>query len=199
MGLGKFGIHPIFQIATEMRKSYTSLMNKIKRYASITLMLLVFSCLANGETFGDFEYEIKNSEAILTAYKGKELNVTIPASIKDVPVTAIGTACFKNNSTITKATIPQNINVIGDSAFQNCKNVQEIQIAEGVVSLGHAAFNGCINVKKVRIPKSVTWIGSHVFTGCTALVEVEIALKVLNMGDKIFTDCSSLEKVVIIK
>jgi hypothetical protein len=173
-------------------------MKILKSFASISLALFVFNCLANGETFADFEYEIKNGEAILTAYKGKELKVTIPSSIKDVPVTGIGTACFKNNSTLTKVTIPQNINVIGDSAFQNCKAVQEIQIAEGVVSLGHAVFNGCINVKKVRIPKSVTWIGSHVFTGCTSLVEVEISLKVLNMGDKIFTDCSSLEKVLII-
>ena len=183
----------------EELRSYTNLMFNIKSHAIMTVVLFVFSCLANAETFGDFEYDTKNGEATLTAYKGKELSVTIPASIKDVPVTGIGTACFKNNSTITKATIPQNINVIGDSAFQNCKNVQEIQIAEGVVSLGHAVFNGCINVKKVRIPKSVTWIGSHVFTGCTSLVEVEIPLKVLNMGDKIFTDCSSLEKVLIIK
>ena len=72
-----------------------------------------------GEKDG-FEYEIVDDKITITKYNGSVEEVTIPETINNIPVTAIGAEAFKDNETMTDVIILLNVETIGDDAFAGC-------------------------------------------------------------------------------
>jgi hypothetical protein len=130
-----------------------------------------------------FQYEVSNGGVTITDYVGSAKNVSIPARINGLPVTAIGLSAFwdkrltsvtignsvtiiENNAflgnRLTSVTIPNSVIYIGDSAFGS-NHLTSVTIGNGVTYIGESAFN-FNQLTSVTIPNSVTEIGSAAFT-----------------------------------
>ena len=68
--------------------------------------------------YGDYRYTVENDEVTITQYTGNDAEVTVPGSIKGMPVVAIDS-----------------------SAFHHCDNMRSVTIPDCVVSIGCLAFS----------------------------------------------------------
>ena len=149
-----------------------------------------------------FEANTDNTAYTVTGYtvNGEKdptsVSLTIPATYKDIPVTAIGAQAFQYCTELTSIEIPDSVTSIGASAFEYCTSLTSVTIHEGVESIGASAFIGC-GLTSVTIPKSVTSIGEGAFAECTALTSVTIHEGVTSIGNYAFFYCSNLTSVTI--
>ncbi len=87
-----------------------------------------------------------------SAYSGE---ITIPASISELPVTAIGSSAFSNCDSITKITIPATVTSIKDEeystvGFHTCDNLESIVVDEA--NGNYSSENGVLyNKDKTKI------------------------------------------------
>jgi hypothetical protein len=116
-------------------------------------LLLTLAWLLPGTSLAQFTYTTNagGTNLTITGYTGPGGVVTIPLTINGLPVTAIGSSSFLNNTSLTSVTIPN-----------------------GVVSIGSLAFRSCTNLMNATIPSSVTSIGSYVFLGCASLTNITV-------------------------
>ena len=107
-------------------------------------------------TSGSYKYEIvDNQYVVITQYTGSSATVSIPKTIKNLPVKEIGNHAFIGG-----------IDFADDIIILENTKLVEVTIPKGVVKIGSEAFSNCINLKKVSMPDSVTEIGSHAFRDC---------------------------------
>ncbi|MBQ8229891.1 MAG: leucine-rich repeat domain-containing protein [Clostridia bacterium] len=77
------------------------------------------------------------------------LDIVIPATYNEFPVTEIGTQAFggEGGRYLTSVTIPDSITSIDDSAFIGCNSLTTISIPNSVVHIGNNAFDGCYSLQ----------------------------------------------------
>ncbi len=126
-------------------------------------------------------------------------DITIPAEIGGLPVTAIGNNAFQGCTGLTSVTIKgNNLKTIGTEAFRKCTGLKTVTIPSSVTSIGDKAFCECAGLEgTVTIPSGVTVIGESVFGGCAKLTGVTIPEGVTSIGDGAFGYCSSLSTITI--
>ncbi|MEZ3447449.1 MAG: leucine-rich repeat domain-containing protein [Lachnospiraceae bacterium] len=140
---------------------------------------------------------------LITKYKGKCAEVTVPERIGRSIVTAVGGTSFGRSflkvlvDQKLKVTLPKSLRYIFGFAFQRLKGLEEIQIPDGVEIIGHYAFDGCFRLRNITIPDSVKEISDHAFNGCSLLEHITIPAQTKTIGSMAFASCSSLESVTI--
>lgn len=73
-----------------------------------------------------FAAPIPKKTVTITKYTGTESTVILPSTINSWPVTKIGEAALKDNSTITSVTIPASVTEIGANAFAGCTKLTSV-------------------------------------------------------------------------
>ena len=145
-------------------------------------------------TGGDYQFSINpdSTSVTITGYTGPGGVVTIPGTLADLPVTAIGKSAFEGITNLTNVTIPASVTSIGERTFASCTSLTGVTIPEGVTSIGKDAFVWCSSLTSVTIPASVTSIGVGVFYSCSSLTSVTILSGVTTIEAWSFASCSSL-------
>ena len=147
----------------------------------------------------NFLYTLEEDDTIrLDDYKGTEQReILIPEVIDGLPVTEIGEACFQNDLTLEKVTMPDTVDVIGVSAFAGCSELKEavfsanlkkidikafensglinVVLPVSVESIEAGAFSGCENLETIFLPKGIEMIPQDVLRGTPNLKTVTIA------------------------
>jgi len=124
-------------------------------------VLLLFTRLyaaAFAQNASDFTID---GNGIITAYKGWDTAVVIPAQIGGRQVTGIGDKAFISMD-LTGVTFPQGIKSIGQEAFSNNK-LTSLSLPDGV-SVGVNAFTNNQSLTSLTIGNNVT-VGSRAFAG----------------------------------
>ena len=119
-----------------------------------------------------------------------DLDIVIPATYRDIPVTAIADRAFSERSDLTSISIPDSVTSIGDSAFSGCGGLTSVEIPGGVTSIGRGAFEGCTGLTSIKIPDGVTKIETEVFKGCSKLASISIPDSVIEIGKDAFAGTS---------
>ena len=163
-------------------------------------------------------FYVQNGSASLISYAGEATEVVVPATVNDYPVVGIYGA-FKDNSTITKVTLPESMKTIGDASFENCYNLENVNIPSSVTIIGSRAFYQCKKMGNVTIPEGVVHIGEYAFFYCKNITEITLpstlkqttfylfgytGLKKVVISEELeyiyactFYDCNDLEEITI--
>ena len=190
---------------------------------STTVLSSVRTTLAASNQSGDWEYTVNAGSNTITLdkYLGSDAVIEID-TVDGYEVSGLGDALFKDNTTITKVSLPSSITEIGDDVFVGCTNLttvnltqmEEVRTLGGfkgctslasviipacVQSLDESAFDGCTALASVAFqdPSSLSVIGSRAFKGCKLLESFEMPYNMVSIGDEAFVDCESLATVVL--
>lgn len=155
--------------------------------------------------------KLEDGTLMITGYKGRSIEITVPEKIGKSIVTAVGDYAFSpmvpsvrinyreeiynTRCRISKVVLPETVKTIGSSAFCNCIELESI-VMEGVCKIGNAAFCDCQKLKSIKLPDTLTEIGNAAFWDCYALESVTIPKSVKEMKNKTFYNCHSLKNVV---
>ena len=83
-------------------------------------------------TEGDFTYQLYTDHAVLTAYTGEDVSVSVPEEADGLPVTAIKGA-FAGNTAVQLVDLPKTVTAVsygtgGIGAFENCTALQAVSM-----------------------------------------------------------------------
>ena len=150
-----------------------------------------------GETIVDdgVQFSLSSEGAALTAYKGAAAELTIPSTVRGIPVVRIGQRAFAGNDSISTVFVPSTVREIGSSAFAACPNLVSVTIEEGTEIIGSSCFDGCETLSEVVLPESVRNIYRQAFKGCASLQEIELPDHVSVLNRSVFKDCVSLRTI----
>lgn len=132
------------------------------------------------------------NDGILQKYRGKDTEVTVPDTVKE-----IGRYAFANKKILKSVVIPPSVEKIGWSAFQNCESLERVVLSEGLKEIYPNAFFANRALKEIVIPPSVKSICGGAFSGCHALERVILSegLKIIEWGA--FSYCTALQEIAI--
>ena len=215
---------------------------KLKSALSLLLcMIMVFGAVAvGGEGFadvldafsvkssavttyssGDYEYTLNQfNKATLTKFTGKKTStISIPTTIDEYEVSALGESLYKGYNALTSVDIPSNIKSIYPFAFNGCTSLSSVKLNDGLEVIGYSAFKGTA-ITEITIPKTV-WMmsfsgysndetsaysrGDHynyngnasAFYGANKLEKVVFADGVTKIGKYSLHNCKYLTEVII--
>jgi hypothetical protein len=114
------------------------------------------------ETFikGDYKYVIKENEAIIHSYIGREPSIVVPSQIDGYMVKKIHAQAFKYKE-LKSVIIPNTVSEIGFEAFAQNK-LRTLIIPDSVIEIGEGAFKGN-KLNYVLFSDSVEIIGDRAF------------------------------------
>jgi len=153
--------------------------------------------MADTSDDGFYEYTTSGGKATITKYTGPSGDVTIPDTLGEYPVVAIGKNAFFNCTSLTSILIPNGVSCINEDAFESCTNLQTIVIPDSVQSIGVRAFYGCSSIASISIPDGISSINAETFSGCTSLTTVTLPDGISSIDDKAFNYCIKLTNIYI--
>ena len=188
----------------------------MKRFVSLllclTLMLAIASpALAARKRSGDYEYEIRNGEAVLCYYHGNfETEAKIPSKLGGKPVTEIAWGAFGALWMLEFVTIPDSVITISDEAFLNCTGLTDAYIGKNARYINGNPFDGCTNLYVIRLSEKNEYLelnGPALYTKepytlvsypaqCMGTTYT-IPEGVTGIGDSAFSGAARLKTVVI--
>ena len=133
---------------------------------AIIIIICIFSLPSFALNFGSFSYEVVNDEVVITKYIGtNRTSITVPATIKEMPVVAISEGAFKGNTELELVKVSEGIKDIGASVFENCTSLATITLPTTIIHIGEKAiyntayYNTESNWKKPSTESSTGDIG----------------------------------------
>ncbi len=141
------------------------------------------------------KYNTFNDHIEIIGCDSRAENIIIPSEIDNLPVTAISSTAFYNNSRIKSIELPESITVIEEDTFYYCTSLESIKLPDSLTIIGKYAFYNCANLKSIELPESLKTIDDFAFGCCANLFDVKIAdgLRGINAGA--FYECKSLENI----
>ena len=155
-----------------------------------------------GVIFGKTSYSsgVKTEQCYFDS-KGNSHTATyyIPESLKSVTITGgiIRTGAFKNCSTLTNVTLPDELTTFPDSLFSGCTALTDITISDKITEIGNYVFSTCSSLTTMTIPNSVTKMGSYTFADCINLSDVTLSNTLSVIPINAFSNCKSLISITI--
>lgn len=128
-------------------------MKKVKAILMAVLMLVSMMAMtvsAEDPTYNGFVYSVGDGNVVIYDYVGTETEITVPASIEGMPVTALYTE--SSNDKVTKVTLE-----------------------EGILELGHAAFRDYSALKTVNLPASLDYMGQSAIIHAPNVESISVA------------------------
>ena len=166
--------------------------------------------LPNGFIEDDFAFAVIDDVKTLVSYWGNNTDIVLPENCKGENY-IIGDNAFKDNTTITKITIPNSVTSIGKDAFYDCTGLTAVYI-DNLASWCNIDFanysanplvrakNLCLNgetVTELVIPDNISEIKQYTFLDCSTLTKVTIPGSVTTIGNYAFSGCVELADVTI--
>lgn len=98
---------------------------------------------------GALQYRIIDNQAEIIAYRGKDMEVTIPDQVESCPVIGIGKKAFLSNKMIKQITLPDSIRHIDDWAFAYCTKLNKMILPYHNMEIGQGIFKECDSLDQI--------------------------------------------------
>lgn len=148
-------------------------------HAPATLANLQQDALVNTKWFQQYQGDFVTLGDILVAYRGDDLEVTVPDSIR-----IIGHSAFEGNPYITVVHLPASVTEIRKAAFYKCTSLQVVTTADSIVRIDEMAFQFCRTLQFINIGSQLESIGAQAFVSCDALEVLTLPITVTSVGEK---------------
>ncbi len=113
----------------------------ISAILAVIMLICAFSLPSYALNYGSFSYEVVNNEVVITKYIGSNrTSITVPATIKEMPVVAIAEGAFKGNTELTLVKVSEGVRDIGASAFEDCTSLATITLPTTITHIGEKAI-----------------------------------------------------------
>lgn len=116
-------------------------------------------------------------------------NISLPDNLQ-----FIGYDAF-NGSSLKEIVIPNNVRSLWTGAFGKCVSLGQIRISSKLRHIGVNCFKGCTNISNIVIPNEVFFIAGSAFEGCTSLKRISLGRNLLSIENEAFKGCTKLETV----
>ncbi len=159
---------------------------------------------------GAFRFAINLANANLTKFMtsiapnmfdGCSNLVTLSNLTLELPdtITTIGSAAFRDCSSLSSVTLPAKLRSLGDNAFRNCSSLTDVIFNQNcpLTTIQEYAFFVCEHLERITLPKNLTTIKPNAFNHCTAIEEIQLPATVVDIGDTVFAYCENLSHIVI--
>lgn len=167
------------------------------------------------------EYEASDGSYIVTGYSGSEVDIVIPDTYNETPVTgiykeafygsdiqsvvfgenisSIRTDAFRDASLLKSITFNKSQVDLESGAFFNCSNLESITFNSGssFENIGSFTFSCCSSLTSVELPEGVIYIRDFAFDRCSSLNSIELPESITTIGEGAFNGCTSLEQLTI--
>lgn len=180
------------------------MVNRSRKFMAITMVIvLLFSSLSlfstSAATEGSFVYTTNNGEVTITDYTGNTSSVSIPATIKGLPVTAIGDNAFRDCTSLSTITIPDSVIKVGREAFWNTAFLNNKQNWDSdVLYLGDILLDVNYTKKGSLVIKDGTRvIADYALYMSSSITDVTIPASVKYVGDSAFALCRKLDTISV--
>ena len=170
-------------------------LSAVTAFAEDTSALTKYTATINGYECTCTVNADNTNTATITEFRGPDdgsYDITIPTTLGDHTVTAIGEKAFLNCKGLHSLTIKGPIESIGYEAFAYCSSLTSLSLGEKIKTIGDSAFYGCSALTEVTIPQSVTSIGKSAFASCKKLDSLTIKDATTSIGDYAFAGCENL-------
>lgn len=137
----------------------------------------------------DFSYSDNgDGTAMITGYRGRAKDVTIPATINGFKITKIYSFCMRlqGNNTLESVTIGNNVKEIRRWAFRKCSKLKTVNIGKSVRIIENYAFYQCPEISNVNFDEGVKAIEKNAFDNCSKLKSVSLPNSVNRIGEESF-------------
>ena len=130
--------------------------------------------------------------------------VTVPRTIGNKRVHAIGEKAFQGNVWLDEVVIHSGVSRLEDMAFAECPNLTNVVMEyairvpgeHGVENIGEKAFVDCCKLEVVSFSPYLTCIGHWAFQRCRKLQTVTFNY-FSSLGEGAFEECDRLERVYL--
>ena len=139
-----------------------------------------------------YVYTINDGQVCITGYTGNEQQVQIPATIDNLPVTAIGEQAFFGNTELRSVTMPDSVTTVGSDAFATCSQLQSVVLSSNLRTAGAGMFSNCYMLSSVNGVNYLETIPDGMFRNCYALNTFLFSPGISEIGPEAFMGCSNL-------
>ncbi len=135
----------------------------------------------------------------VTSFKIRDQITIVDADYEEhsIPVTAIATRAFYQNTGLKTVTVGKNVKRIGKNAFASCKKLATVKGGASVVTIGEAAFSGCKALKTFPAMGKLQTVGTKAFKDCVKLAKITLGAQVKSIGKKAFSGCKALKNITV--
>ena len=148
-----------------------------------------------------FEYELVGTHVYLKNFIGDETEIKLAPSYKIgnnvYKVTRILDECFEG-SDITSIEMSDSITNIGVEAFKNCSSLSKVTLPENLEAIYNGVFMNCTALKSIDFPVNMTYLGSYAFYN-TGLTYADVSDNIYYIGLYCFAECKDLQNVDLSK
>ncbi|MEI6788654.1 MAG: leucine-rich repeat domain-containing protein [bacterium] len=147
------------------------------------------------EQWGDWTYASDGSNVTITGYTGSNLDVSIPDTISNMSVVAVGDFAFSNKTSLTAVSFPGTLSTIGAWAFLNCFSLKSVTIPPNVTNVGAYAFINCSGLTSLVLSNGITSLQDFSFFTCYSLTNITIPSSISFIGTGVFGNNTSLQTI----
>ena len=195
------------------RNMFAQYTDVIYAYDAETLFLFDYELTISDEAYTPSNYEyvedgliftVYGDHATLTGHTGDLVDVVVPATVRGVSVTSIGSQAFYGSKSLRSISIPSSIKVIEDGyiyaddnweyifvgAFSGCTALENVVFGDASVleTIGKCAFQGCTALESIVLPDSLEILEECSFQRCKSLSALELPCSVTTVIANAFYD-----------
>ena len=120
------------------------------------------------------DFNLRNYIFGYAGQDGEGITVNIGSNVTKVPdfMFYTGSSSFSPNVITVNFAEDGQLTSIGSAAFRECSSLTAISIPSSVTTIGNSTFYGCSSLTSVTIKGSVTNTGMSLFSACSNLIEI---------------------------
>ena len=141
-------------------------MKKCGLFLMILMLALCVHALAD-----EPEWVYSYNQDGVGVYNGAGGDVTVPGTLEDKTVYALGDGVFRNMDSLTALTLPESVRSIGSSCLNNCANLASVTLPEGLQSIEYNNFMSLPKLTELTVPASVAVI-DYSINWCESLKKI---------------------------
>ena len=149
----------------------------------------------------EFSFDEQNGEVTITGYNGDKTVLSVPETINELPVAAIGENAFSEDGIgangLQQITLPEGLRTIGVGAFSNCIYLTSVKLPSTITDIRESAFWSCSAMELSSLPQSLETVGDYAFQYCYNLKAIDLPDGCRTVGEEAFEGCLGVRQITL--